>query len=556
MRMLGANSWQHKLLGSSCVSRSRSMESQACLAATASGVDLFDISSHKRIRTACEKESVKFMAPADQAHVVLCVEVRAGKKDDISIVNWRTGKVKMRMPMKHSFRSMASSTRHSHACCCARNYLAAADGNGRVYLWDFTTGWMMGSFEAHYKAVTAMSFSQCGTFLFTGGEDAIVNSWSVGEIIRLGPSEALTPFRSFASLHTLTVTGIVHEKGGTSSSVVTVGMDGVVSVINPIAVQKPASLWRLSCVSGTGRFIYCGCKDGSLRRIRTQGGVKSRPSSSSSSPAALDSKEDMQIDVHGGHTAAITGVNLSWEESQVIHSSRDGTLIIRDAYTMQLLQTIKTGKPSVLSSLVLLDERSLTIDQLSPEDEEKKAKFPPLKRDFDPSRRYPPLVKICPTPKLRKASSRDEPRLLELLASLEQAESAEEGMADSGFLPLAKSNQEAVVRSQSSTSPPSRKRREGKEEEEEEEQGKGIIPHSEEGKESADDVAALRSELEKWRRAGKELYELVASKALDSLAGPPEHNDNDGRSDVSKATNTSPGKKQQGISGRKRRKKK
>ncbi len=44
-----------------------------------------------------------------------------------------------------------------------------------------STGANLGSWFAHYKAVSSLSLTSCCSVVVTGGEDAVVHAWVVAE---------------------------------------------------------------------------------------------------------------------------------------------------------------------------------------------------------------------------------------------------------------------------------------------------------------------------------------------------------------------------------------
>lgn len=67
--------------------------------------------------------------------------------------------------------------------------------------------------EAHYQPLTQICFSRDEALVFTGGEDAVVHSWRVMDLVDFNlRSEEIMPVQSWND-HTLAITGIVCGSG-------------------------------------------------------------------------------------------------------------------------------------------------------------------------------------------------------------------------------------------------------------------------------------------------------------------------------------------------------
>eukprot|EP00128_Syssomonas_multiformis_P006609 Colp12_sorted_trinity150504_noHs@24117 len=56
-------------------------------------------------------------------------------------------------------------------------YLVGGSATGKCYLWEMPTGLLLRIWEAHFKTITVVRFSDDGDSIFTGGEDAAVYMW-------------------------------------------------------------------------------------------------------------------------------------------------------------------------------------------------------------------------------------------------------------------------------------------------------------------------------------------------------------------------------------------
>src|SRR5579859_960458 len=88
--------------------------------------------------------------------------------------------------------------------------------------------------EAHYQPLTQICFTADEALLFTGGEDAVVHSWRLLDLVDFNlRSEEIMPVQSWNE-HTLAITGITCGSGtAMNARVYTSSLDQTVKVIPP-----------------------------------------------------------------------------------------------------------------------------------------------------------------------------------------------------------------------------------------------------------------------------------------------------------------------------------
>ncbi|GAA5878155.1 hypothetical protein JCM16303_002861 [Sporobolomyces ruberrimus] len=120
------------------------------------------------------------------------------------------------------------------------DYLVGGTLDGRVFFWELSTGTLLITLDAHYRAITCLEFTTDGSCLITGSQDAGCSVWSVGRILNSTPMNPPTPFTTLSD-HTLGITCIRPGLGTfPSSRVFTASKDGTVKIWD--LSTSPASL--------------------------------------------------------------------------------------------------------------------------------------------------------------------------------------------------------------------------------------------------------------------------------------------------------------------------
>lgn len=86
---------------------------------------------------------------------------------------------------------------------------AGGTAQGRIYLWETSSGILYNSWDAHYRQVNVLRFTNDGDALISGSDDSGVNVWSVSRLLDGDlQNELPVPFCTLSD-HTLPVTDIV-----------------------------------------------------------------------------------------------------------------------------------------------------------------------------------------------------------------------------------------------------------------------------------------------------------------------------------------------------------
>ncbi|GAC73539.1 WD40 repeat protein [Moesziomyces antarcticus T-34] len=156
--------------------------------------------------------------------------------------------------------------------------VAGGSFDGRIFLWQIATGDLLASFDAHYRSVTVLKWTQDGAALVTGSEDSRILVWSLAGL--LAPhdqtSSAITssehnptPYCTLAD-HNLAITDLHIASGRfpNHTTILSSSADSTVkmwdlrtrSLLSTFIFEQPIHRVVLDC---TERFFFAATSPGS-----------------------------------------------------------------------------------------------------------------------------------------------------------------------------------------------------------------------------------------------------------------------------------------------------
>ncbi|KAH9821233.1 WD40-repeat-containing domain protein [Melampsora americana] len=120
-------------------------------------------------------------------------------------------------------------------------YLAAGSLDGTVLIWELSTGTLLASFDAHYKSITCLQFTDDDAALVTASEDSMCSVWSLAALIDEGGNGNMSysPY-VLLSDHTLPISDL-HVSHGTFPDIriFTASLDQTVKIWTPLYPSCP-----------------------------------------------------------------------------------------------------------------------------------------------------------------------------------------------------------------------------------------------------------------------------------------------------------------------------
>lgn len=144
-------------------------------------------------------------------------------KASLHVFGWRKDQPHARCALPEKLTALAASA--------DGGFMVGGGATGRVYLWEVPNGAMLRSWEAHYRAVSAIAFTDDGTHFVTGSEDSLLRAWPIAQILDYASGHQAPPAAAHTwNLHSLPVTSVVVGVGGCGARVCSSSMDRTVRV--------------------------------------------------------------------------------------------------------------------------------------------------------------------------------------------------------------------------------------------------------------------------------------------------------------------------------------
>ena len=276
--------------------------------------------------------------------------------------------------------------------CCSRcgSYVAIGFRSGEVNIWERNSGKLRGSFTAHFKKVSKMTFTSDGSSLITCSEDTVVSAWSVVEALTTrgnlrggnrGGSDTnggthLEPIKSWTS-HQLQVTDVCCSKsaGAGADLVASCSVDRTAKVFSMThgtgneclaTFSLPKALTAI-CMDGEDRCIFVGSCDGEIYEMNIngapavemgghlhdvenddedeegngKGGGGDDEQNTKRSSSSKRRKKNESFTTYRGHDRAIVSLHCTADGYHLLSTSEDGTCRLWDRASGKCVKIVK-----------------------------------------------------------------------------------------------------------------------------------------------------------------------------------------------------------------------
>ncbi|KAJ3158142.1 Pre-rRNA-processing protein ipi3 [Geranomyces michiganensis] len=282
----------------------------------------------------------------------------------VNVWSWAKSQILAKFPLPEKLSALCAS--HSGLYC------VGGGESGRLYVWEMATGRLLRTFDAHYKAVRVVRFTDDDAAFITGGEDSVANVWRIAGVIDPGTeSSVVTPHASLSG-HALPITDIAVGFGLFGSArIVTSSADCTCKIWEAASGDLLTTLLFPTAVTSvaldqTETRLYTGAADGKIHCTNLYrgggGGGRDPPyglaqgvtAGDAADPTADADEPGSTGGVFSGHTACVSSLAFSFDGSLLLSGSDDGTAIVWDTASKQAMRTFSTHKTPVTSVSVLL----------------------------------------------------------------------------------------------------------------------------------------------------------------------------------------------------------
>ncbi|EKM49939.1 uncharacterized protein PHACADRAFT_166518 [Phanerochaete carnosa HHB-10118-sp] len=293
-------------------------------------------------------------------------------------------------------------------------FCAAGTSQGRLYIWEIASGIMYNAWDAHYRQVGVLRFTQDSAALLSGSEDSAVNVWSVSRLLDDSTQNELPAPYTTLSDHTLPITDVVVGAGAfPRCRVLTASVDHSVkvwdleskSLLTTFHFPRPVSTLAWD---STERLFFSASPDGFIHQVNLFRQRDDKLSRTMEAVGGAGSTDVIRITDEDQQAARkrliavdqpVMSMTISLTSSLLLVGTASGLVHSYDIASHQLLRTISTHKGLSIAHLQtmlkppdLVGHVSLSLSAGNPADS----------RDTIPVRTVAPFQRMR-DPKMREA---------------------------------------------------------------------------------------------------------------------------------------------------------
>nr|CAG8520101.1 15452_t:CDS:2 [Entrophospora candida] len=209
-------------------------------------------------------------------------------------------------------------------------YCAGGTDNGKIYIWELSTGTLCKVFDAHYKKINVMRFTNDDIALITGSDDSSVNVWLFSRILTSSMDNTCKIWD--LSTGYLLTTFIFP------------------SIINCIEFDK------------IERMFFCGCNNKLIYQVNLYKNIGNSSNGGGIIRSVGGNKKIEDVDtskslIFSGHNSQITSIEMPlFNDNILISGSEDGEIIVWDIFIQQFKKS-KVIDQEEFANTILCDIR-------------------------------------------------------------------------------------------------------------------------------------------------------------------------------------------------------
>ncbi|KAF5316035.1 hypothetical protein D9619_006353 [Psilocybe cf. subviscida] len=248
------------------------------------------------------------------------------------------------------------------------DFFAGGTAAGRIYLWETASGILYNAWDAHYRQVDVLRFSNDGAALVSGSDDSGVSVWSVSRLLDEDTqNEHVVPYCTLSD-HTLPVSDILCGAGlFPECRILTSSVDHSVklwdissrSLLTTFQFPQPIShlAWDV-----TERFFFAASAEGSIHQMNLfrerenkLGGTVTEAIGGAgvTDIIRIDDEDSRQARKKRLITVGqpISSMCISLTSSMLLVGTEEGLIHLYDIPSHQLLRTISSHKGMSIAHL-------------------------------------------------------------------------------------------------------------------------------------------------------------------------------------------------------------
>lgn len=245
------------------------------------------------------------------------------------------------------------------ALACEETILILGTAEGRLFLWEMTSGRQLSTNQAHLQAVTRVLLDPTGNFILSASEDSTVHLWSLPSLLSFSSSgiEAASPIKTFSS-HRAGISDLeVGHGSGFSNFAVSASKDKTCfiwdyhsgNVLRTFLLPEVPTCLTLDAAD---RAVYVGCEDGSVQQLD----LYQANTTATSAPIQPPSSSRWQS--HDSAVGRALSICLSFDSCTLLSGHESGGILAWDiakgGYATNVLQQPLPGPVNCLTFLPVL----------------------------------------------------------------------------------------------------------------------------------------------------------------------------------------------------------